>query len=235
MVSYSALMILLLTFMILMVTLSTFKEPRFRSAMGSVRGAFTFFPQSGGSRPLATGGAGFLPQRMLAQSAYEEDKDKPYRETIKEMKKRANLPGLAGFEIEEVEKGLAIRVSDALMFERGNAKLKYDILPLLDLVAKAVRLKPGRVSVVGNTCDLPISTHAFPSNWELSIVRAVNVLHYLEANAVPPESLFAYGRADQCPIVPNDTEEDRSRNRRVEIFVTYSSTDERYGNGNRMP
>ena len=75
-------------------------------------------------------------------------------------------------------------------------------MPVLDLVAYAIRLKPGKVSVVGHTCDLPIATGAFPSNWELSIVRAVSVIHCLEQRDVDPQLLYAYGLADQDGLVP---------------------------------
>ena len=223
MTSFAALMILLLTFMILLVTLASFREPRFRSAMGSVRGAFSFLPYSAGKGPLQTGGAGLLPEEILAEAAWEEtEEEKAYREAIQRIKKRSTMPELAGLQIEEKESGFAIRVADALIFERGKADLKFEILPVLDLVGEAVRVKPARVSIVGNTCDLPISTHEFPSNWELSVVRAVNVLHYLESKSVPPESLFAYGLADQRPILPNDSEEHRRMNRRVEILVMHA-------------
>lgn len=242
MVSFSSLMILLLTFMILMVTLASFREPRFRSAMGSVRGAFSILPHAGGKSPLEMGSAGFLPEEILAlagsgegEDTDEEDKEQSYEQVIQKIRKRSEMPDLAGLEIEERRAGLAIRVSDALMFERGNADLKYDILPVLDLVARAVRARPGRVSIVGNTCDLPISTHDFPSNWELSIVRAVNVLHYLESRAVPPESLFAYGLADQCPLAPNDSEANRQKNRRVEIFVRHPAPDTRSYHDTQKP
>ena len=242
MVSFSSLMILLLTFMILMVTLASFREPRFRSAMGSVRGAFSVLPHAGGKSPVETGSAGFLPEEILAQAASEESdeedeeaKEQSYEQVIQKIRKRSEMPDLAGLEIEESRAGLSIRVSDALMFERGNADLKYDILPVLDLVARAVRARPGRVSIVGNTCDLPISTHEFPSNWELSIVRAVNVLHYLESRAVPAESLFAYGLADQCPLAPNDSEANRQKNRRVEIFVRHPAPDTRFYHDTQKP
>lgn len=223
MTSFAALMILLLTFMILLVTLASFRVPRFRSAMGSVRGAFSFLPHAASKSPLATGGAGFLPEEILAEAVWDETEgEKAYRQAIQRIKKRSMMPDLTGLDIEEKEMGFAIRVADALIFERGRADLKYEILPVLDLVAEAVTAKPGRVSIVGNTCDLRISTHEFPSNWELSIVRAVNVLHYFETKSIPPESLFAYGLADQRPILPNDSEEHRRMNRRVEILVSHA-------------
>jgi chemotaxis protein MotB len=229
MVSFAALMILLLTFMILLVTLASFREPKFRRAIGSVRGALSFLPHAVGKGPQQAGGAGVLPEEILAEAVYvETEHERAYRVAIQKLRRRSGMPELAGLEIDEKETGLAIRVADALIFDRGRAELKYDILPVLDLIAEAVRAKPGRISIVGNTCDLPISTHEFPSNWELSVVRAVNVLHYFESRSVPPESLFAYGLADQCPIVPNDSEANRCRNRRVEILVSHTVTDARF-------
>jgi len=224
MVTYVALMILLLTFMILMVTLAQVKEPRFRKAMGSVRGAFSFLPYAGGSSPTDQGSAGFLPEEVLAKAGVEEASEhRTFEDVLGEMKEQAGRPDLDGLEVEETERGLAISISDALMFDRGSADLKATVSPVLDLVAKVVLARPGAVSVVGNTCDLPISSGRFPSNWELSIARAVKVIHYLDKQGVAPESLFAYGMADQCPVVPNDSEAHRMQNRRVEIYITYNS------------
>jgi chemotaxis protein MotB len=217
MVSYSALMILLLTFMILMVTLANFKETRFRKAIGSVKGAFSFLPYAGGDNLMGPGSPGVLPVEILLKSS-EEDQQ-AYEETVEEMKAKAESPDLPGFEVEEREGGLAIRASDELLFGRGKADLRPDVLPVMDLVARAIKLRPGRVSVVGNTCDLPISTAEFPSNWELSMMRAVSVVHHLEDQGVNPEYLYAYGLSDQWPIAEGDNEESRRQNRRVEIYI----------------
>jgi chemotaxis protein MotB len=230
MVTYVALMILLLTFMILMVTLAQVREPRFRKAMGSVKGAFSFLPHAGGKDPTAQGAVGFLPEEVLVKATIDDiDEEESFESVLGEIKHRSSLPELSGLEVEAGERGLAIRISDALMFQRGKADLKSEILPVLDLVARAVLARPGIVSVVGNTCDLPISSGCFPSNWELSMVRAVNVIHFLEQRGIAPESLFAYGMADQCPIAPNDNEVHRMQNRRVEIYVTYTNQDKESG------
>ncbi len=220
MVCYSSLMILLLTFMILMVTLAQVKEPRFRKAIGSVKGAFAFLPHTGGDNPLANGSAGFLPKELPGSpDSSEVESPGAYEQAVQEIREKARRPELVGLEIEERESGLAIRVSDVLVFARGSADIREDFLPVLDLVAEAAKLRPGKVSVVGHTCDLPIATDAFPSNWELSIVRAVSVIHRLEDKGVPPEWLYAYGFADQLALVPHADEEGRRRNRRVEIFI----------------
>ncbi len=222
MVTYVSLMILLLTFMILMVTLAQIKEPRFRKAIGSVKGAFSFMPFAGGRDQLHSGSVGFLPQEVLVKSGEGAEGKSEYEKAVEAIKKRSDLGENEELVVEETSKGIKLRISDALLFERGSADIKPQAQPVLELAAEAIRARPGRVLVVGHTCDLPISTPQFPSNWELSISRAVNVVHYLEAHAVPPESLYALGLADQAPLVPNDSEKNRRKNRRVEISLIYN-------------
>jgi chemotaxis protein MotB len=221
MMSYTALMILLLTFMIVMVTMSTFKEPRFRRAIGSVKGALSFLPHSGGEDMAMTGHAGVLPEEALAKGLREESvQEKEYREAVQQVKGFAKLPEFTDLEVIETDQGLAIRIWDALMFPTGDARIHPEVLPVLDVVAKIEEIRPGKVSVVGHTCDLPISTPQYPSNWELSIDRALSVVHYLNERGVPADSLFAYGVADTRPLVPNTSRENREKNRRVEIYIS---------------
>jgi chemotaxis protein MotB len=221
MMSYTALMILLLTFMIVMVTMSTFKEPRFRKAIGSVRGALSFLPHAGADNMAMTGHAGILPEETLAKALREESlADKEYRKAVQNAKDTAGLPEYEDLEVIETNDGLSIRIWDALIFPSGDDVIHPEVLPVLDVVAKIAEIRPGRVSVVGHTCDLPISTPRFPSNWELSIARAVSVVKYLSTKGVPADSLFAYGVADTRPLVPNTSREFRQRNRRVEIYIS---------------
>ncbi len=78
--------------------------------------------------------------------------------------------------------------------------------------------------VVGHTDDVPIGKkfrQIFPSNWELSSARALAVTRYLqERGGLAPEFLAAVGRAHYCPLVPNDSVENRRKNRRVEIVIS---------------
>ena len=219
MVTYVSLMILLLTFMILLVTLAQIKEPRFRKAIGSFRGAISFLPFTGGDNLFLTGSKGFLPAELLKRGEGEEVSEA----AIEAVKKASGMKQFEGLEVSEVEGGIRIRIADKLMFERGKADLKPEILPILDLVAKAIVANPSYVVVAGHTCDLPIATERFPSNWDLSLARAINVVHYLEDCSVPPELLFPYGLADEMPIVENDSEENRAKNRRVEIYLVNRS------------
>jgi chemotaxis protein MotB len=81
--------------------------------------------------------------------------------------------------------------------------------------------------VEGHTDDIPISTAEFRSNWELSVRRATEVVRYLiEKHDLSPRRISAVGYAEYHPVAPNDTAENRSRNRRIEIIVSRSVTDD---------
>jgi chemotaxis protein MotB len=207
--------------MFVMVTMSTFKEPRFRSAIGSVRGALSFLPHAGAENLAMTGHAGVLPEESLAKALREESvTEKEYRKAVQEVKDTAGMPEFEELEVIETRDGLHVRIWDALIFPSGNDVVHPEIYPILDVIAKIAEIRPGKVSVVGHTCDLPIATEQFPSNWELSIARAVSVVKYLNAVGVPADSLFAYGVADTRPLLPNTSREFRQKNRRVEIYIS---------------
>ena len=79
---------------------------------------------------------------------------------------------------------------------------------------------PGTIAVAGHTDERPIFTSRFRSNWDLSSARAVSVIHHiLQETDIPPYRMVVQGYADSRPLVPNNTEEQRALNRRVEISV----------------
>jgi len=88
-------------------------------------------------------------------------------------------------------------------------------------IAKIIKAMPAGlvVEIEGFTDNKPIRTLAFPSNWELSAVRATSVVRLLAENGIAPERMLAIGREASKPIAPNNTPEGRSRNRRVELMI----------------
>ncbi|BDI32767.1 chemotaxis protein MotB [Capsulimonas corticalis] len=120
----------------------------------------------------------------------------------------------------QTSRGVVVTVmTDKMLFAKGEADLKPDEMGLLDEIAKVVNTVPNQVSVEGHTDNLAIHTMRYPSNWELSVTRATTVLRYFEAHNVSPRRMEAAGYADQRPIVSNDSEDGRARNRRVEIVL----------------
>jgi chemotaxis protein MotB len=118
-------------------------------------------------------------------------------------------------------RGLVITVvADDVLFDPGSAELRPGGVALMAAVASTLAGLPNDVAVEGHTDDRPISTAAYPSNWELSTARATSVLRYLVDHVgFPSERASASGYGAERPIAGNDTPEGRSANRRVEIAV----------------
>lgn len=123
--------------------------------------------------------------------------------------------------------GLEIYIQDAVLFNSGDDKVVTDIHPLLLQVSKMLQGLDNNIKVVGHTDTVPISTSRFRSNWDLSAMRAINVMSFLVDTGGLSASRFSIqGYGEQMPKFSNSTEEGRSKNRRVEICVIrkYPST-----------
>lgn len=118
------------------------------------------------------------------------------------------------------ERGLIIHIMESAMFDEGRAALKPRSKELLDLVAKEIITMPNHVRVEGHTDDRPINTPYFPSNWELSTARATEVVRYLtDIHGYHCDQISAVGYSSFRPYVPNNSIENRAKNRRVDVVV----------------
>lgn len=106
-----------------------------------------------------------------------------------------------------------------VFFPSGMAVLNEQAYPCLNAIIKVARRASFSIRVEGHTDNIPINTSRFPSNWELSTTRAVNVLRYLlEKGELPSEKLTAVGFSRYHPVESNATSEGRQKNRRVEFY-----------------
>jgi len=118
------------------------------------------------------------------------------------------------------ERGLAIRLeTDGVLFTPGSATLQPAGAAIIAPIARSLRALPNPVSVEGHTDSTPISTAAFPSNWELSGARASAVVRTMIGAGIPDGRLQANARADTKPMGDNESAAGRALNRRVEILV----------------
>ena len=119
------------------------------------------------------------------------------------------------------EKGLVVKLSDQTLFNLGSAKISAEFFPYLEKVGSIISKTAYSVRVEGHTDNLPIHTNKFPSNWELSTARAVNVLRFFVDNChIPAQRLSAVGFGEFQPLYENDSPEHRAKNRRVEIIFS---------------
>ncbi|RMH59871.1 MAG: hypothetical protein D6679_00570 [Candidatus Hydrogenedentota bacterium] len=145
---------------------------------------------------------------------------------IEEEKKRIekrleNLIGRRQLGVDVTELGVRITVRDAILFRSGSAELRGSAWDVLREVAGALAQSQAKeIRIVGHTDSIPIRTPQFPSNWELSVARALAVLHSLSRNfGIPQEKMVSIGYGPYRPIADNGTEEGRRKNRRVEIYL----------------
>lgn len=123
-------------------------------------------------------------------------------------------------EIETRGRQIIIRIREKGSFKLGSADLADDYFEVMDEIRSVLALKPGRIQVQGHTDNLPINSPRFRSNWDLSAMRAASVAHELMRDGQLSEDRFELtGFSDTRPLVPNDTEANRARNRRVEIVI----------------
>jgi chemotaxis protein MotB len=106
-----------------------------------------------------------------------------------------------------------------LLFSSGDARLSPGAMDALRQLAKSLTNIPNPIQVEGFTDDVPISTPVYQSNWELSAARAASVVQFLSAQGVAPQRLAAVGRGEYQPIADNSTEQGRAANRRVTLMI----------------
>jgi chemotaxis protein MotB len=116
--------------------------------------------------------------------------------------------------------GVRIELAAGKLFAVGSADLKVESLASLDKIAELLKESNRSLIIEGHTDDQPIHTEKFPSNWELSSARATKIVRYLMVrHKIAASRLTAVAYADQKPVVPNTSEENRARNRRIEVMI----------------
>ncbi len=121
----------------------------------------------------------------------------------------------------QIRKGkMVVKLADNVLFAAGNATLKKEgQSPLAEVATALKEIKDRDFLITGHTDNAPMHTARFPSNWELSTQRAVDVVKFLASQGVDQSHLAAAGYADTDPIADNDTPEHKQSNRRIEIVV----------------
>jgi chemotaxis protein MotB len=114
---------------------------------------------------------------------------------------------------------MVLALQNDILFDSGKVDVKPAGVVALKELAGILKTLGRQLQVSGHTDNVAIQTQRFPSNWELSTARAINVTHILVAEGVPPTSLSAAGYGEFDPIASNDTPDGKARNRRIEITL----------------
>lgn len=118
------------------------------------------------------------------------------------------------------EQKIRIMLSSPILFDSGRSELKTSSYPIMHEVAALIKDIPNRIVIEGHTDNQPVNTSEFKSNWELSAARAFSVVRYfIEKEKLDPERLAGLGYGEYRPLLANDSEANRSKNRRVEVNI----------------
>lgn len=112
-----------------------------------------------------------------------------------------------------------VNMKDKMLFASGSATLSATAVTALRDISRMLSKVPNQIQVEGNTDNRPIHTEEFPSNWELSAARAASVVHLMARMGIDPARLSAIGYGEHRPAAGNDTEEGRAKNRRVSLVI----------------
>jgi chemotaxis protein MotB len=125
--------------------------------------------------------------------------------------------------ISELKGKLTVNLVESVLFDSGKAEVKPNGLVVLQKVIDILKnIKDKAIRVEGHTDNVPIVgalTRKYPTNWELSAARAINVARYLQQQGLDPALLGAVAYGEYKPVAPNDTDEGRAKNRRIEIVL----------------
>jgi chemotaxis protein MotB len=219
MVTFSDLATLLLTFFVLLLSMSSMDDK-------SLRSLFTNFTSSCGILNFKELGEVYRPRDVMIDGIYQRLKDSL---VIKRSDDPVDIPTEVENTIlkesggkvvmQEIEGGFKLVFGHKLMFDSGKAEIKDEMKPILDLVAKFINSSSFQVYIDGHTDNIPIHSREFPSNTSLSLTRAYNVMNYLiKEGGVPSAFLALGGYGEKHPVVSNDEPSGREQNRRVEMI-----------------
>ncbi|NVJ92061.1 MAG: OmpA family protein [Methylocystaceae bacterium] len=137
-----------------------------------------------------------------------------------------------GVEVEKNGNEVKIRFPSEIAFGSGSAQVGPAFADLLDKLSGVIKKSQGDVIVAGHTDNIPLGAGGpYRSNWELSAARATSVVHhFLNYTDIPPDRMAVQGYGDSRPLVPNDSPENRAKNRRVEITLVLGAKEAKNAN-----
>ena len=216
--TFADLSTLLMTFFVLLFSMSTLDSTKFTDSFQSVKRALGGKGKELMSAPVTPKEVSALvEQAKLKQQIIGEQK-----RVFTEFKSYVSTKGVQGVVAATLEAGkITLNIPSGVLFPKDEVNLTPDGKALLDVIFDfLIKSVNERVNIRGFTDnDPPGPGSRFKDNWEISAMRAVNVLRYLVLKGMPPNRLTATGLADLEPLYPNNTAVNRARNQRIEFVL----------------
>jgi chemotaxis protein MotB len=215
-IPYGDLMTLLLAFFVVMYSISSVNEGKYRVVSDSLNAAFRGQPTT-----VAPVQPGDYVDMAVEPPRQQEDLRVSNTERIAQEAEAAMSKMIAEglVDVRQGKNVLEISIRSDILFGSGVAALSPEAEPVIRELGKAMAAFPNNIRVEGHTDNVPVVAGAFASNWELSAGRAASVVRLLVDSGVAPERLSAVGFGEFQPVLPNATPDGRNANRRVVLNV----------------
>ncbi|HEB59879.1 MAG TPA: flagellar motor protein MotD [Gammaproteobacteria bacterium] len=226
-VSYADFITLLFAFFVVMYSISSINEGKYRVLSDTLVAAFKTPPKS--PQPINVGKTA-EPSGAVGKSAEPAHIQLPPKPAVPtearmaEISERVTqaLAPLIDQNLVKVTRNklwVKIEMDNRLLFEVASAELNSQAIPALEKLAHELATLPNYIEVEGHTDNIPIRNTIYPSNWELSAARAASVVRLFMDAGVAPERLAAIGFGEFRPLADNGSATGRRRNRRVAIVI----------------
>ena len=227
MVTFSDLVMLLLTFFVMLLTMSSMDAKKLKETFMQLGGEAAGVLELSSSRAITSLNK-FLKKHKETDSMLVIDNNLVADLLIPAEGSEKNLEEAVGnleklINIMDDERGIIVSFQDNILFYPGSARLRQEAFPVLHSIAGAITACPNDIVIMGHTDNIPTHTEKYKSNWELSSYRGLAVLEYfLKVQELPPYRFSVGGYGASRPQCPNNTPENRALNRRVEIIFKHT-------------
>lgn len=227
-VSYADFITLLFAFFVVMYAISSVNEGKYRILSNSLGIAFSgVTPKAPALKDPAESSSLILPLPVLAQSQAQRANDAATKREKAHMTNIARdiLNAMAPLisegkvRVTQTNRGVSVEINASVLFAQAEAKLNAQSEAALRAVAQVLKKVDNDIQVEGHTDNIPINNAMFPSNWELSAVRASSVVRLFIDSGVDEKRMVAMGHGANQPVDTNDTADGRLRNRRVQLMI----------------
>jgi len=209
-ISYADYMTLLCAFFIMLYSVELLDENQYKAIQEALDGMFTTSSQQ------------LLPQPEAATTILDDNNGvMPLYQTItQQLQVFIDSNELI---IEQEGEWVKIRIKADTLFPAGGWEISDEMMDVIEKLAITIRPIPNEINIAGHTDDVPISNKTIVSNWDLSALRAVAVVRAFELFGIAPQRMAAMGFSYHKPIFPNNSDDHRLANRRVEILIKQGS------------
>jgi chemotaxis protein MotB len=226
-VSYADFITLLFAFFVVMYAISQVNEGKYKILAEALNTAFGTVPpatapvvvQSGPQAAQSATNSILPPLKPHTNDALRREKERMTDMARDIMQVLAPLVQQGKVRVSQTSVGVNVEINANVLFAPGDANIGKESAETLIAVARVLKNDDHAIQIEGYTDNVAISTALYPSNWELSAVRASSVARLLNNQGIISDRLTAVGHGANQPVASNETPEGRLRNRRVDVVI----------------